>query len=34
MVEITSGLSPNDQVITSDAAGLTENQPVTPRASQ
>lgn len=34
MVEITSGLNPNDQVITSDAAGLTENQPVTPRVSQ
>jgi membrane fusion protein (multidrug efflux system) len=34
MVEITSGLNANDQVITSDAAGLTENQPVTPQVSQ
>jgi RND family efflux transporter MFP subunit len=34
MVEIISGLNANDQVVASDAAGLTENQPVTPRASQ
>jgi hypothetical protein len=34
MVEITNGLTPNEQVIISDAAALTENQPVTPRVSQ
>ncbi len=34
LVEITSGLNANDQVITLDAAGLSENQPVTPRVSQ
>ncbi len=34
LVEITSGLSVDEQVVASGAAGLTDNQPVTLRASQ
>lgn len=34
LVEITEGLRPGEQVVISGAAGLTDNQPVTPRASQ
>lgn len=34
MVEITSGLNPGEQVVAQDGAGLTDSQPVTPRASQ